>query len=347
MTTPTAGPAEIARAVEILRRGGLVAFPTETVYGLGADALNPRAVDRIFQVKGRPVSHPLIVHLASAGDLGAWAAEVPDAARRLAGAFWPGPLTLILRRASNVPDAVTGGQDTVGVRVPAHPVAQALLEAFGSGIAAPSANRFGRISPTRAEHVRADLGGDVDLVLEGGPSRVGIESTIVDVSRERVTVLRPGHVTTRMLSEVLGVQVEGLGHFRSSGDDVDAGELESEEDRMPRAPGTLAAHYAPQTPLELIERVSIVQRLDAAPAGTRYGVVFLGIVEGEAPRSQEGAHVVIRLPGDPDGVARELYATLRRLDTVGAAAILVEEPPRGSAWDGVRDRLRRAAATFR
>uniref|UniRef100_UPI002FDD1BFD L-threonylcarbamoyladenylate synthase n=1 Tax=Pelomicrobium sp. TaxID=2815319 RepID=UPI002FDD1BFD len=202
---------EIAKAVDILRAGGLVAFPTETVYGLGADARNPEAVGKIFAAKGRPQHHPVIVHLAEAAQLEAWAVDIPDGARRLAERFWPGPLTLILRRGPGVPDAVTGGQDTVGLRVPAHPVAQALLQAFGGGIAAPSANRFGRLSPTTAQHVEAELDGAVDLILDGGACPVGIESTIVDCAGERPTLLRPGHIGREVLEEALGVRVEAPG----------------------------------------------------------------------------------------------------------------------------------------
>ncbi|HEV7536585.1 MAG TPA: L-threonylcarbamoyladenylate synthase, partial [Acidimicrobiia bacterium] len=193
---------DVAEAVAVLRRGGLVAFPTETVYGLGADANNPAAVERLFAVKGRPRSHPVIVHLGDPMALKEWASEVPAEAWALAEAFWPGPLTLILPRADRVPDAVTGGAATVGLRVPAQPLALELLEAFGDGVAAPSANRFGRVSPTTAAHVRADLGSDVDLVLDGGMCRVGVESTIVDLSSAVPAVLRLGGTSTEALAEV-------------------------------------------------------------------------------------------------------------------------------------------------
>ncbi|MGA7985694.1 MAG: L-threonylcarbamoyladenylate synthase, partial [Burkholderiales bacterium] len=195
---------ELRRAAEILRAGGLVAFPTETVYGLGADASSEAALNRLYALKRRPADHPVIVHFASAEDAFTWAREVPEAARRLAARFWPGPLTLILRRAQHAGDFVTGGQDTIGLRVPSHPVAHALLREFGGAIAAPSANRFGRVSPTRAEHVRADLGRDVELVLDGGDSEVGIESTIVDLSRGRAVLLRPGAISAAALEAALG-----------------------------------------------------------------------------------------------------------------------------------------------
>ncbi|KPK08039.1 MAG: translation factor Sua5, partial [Betaproteobacteria bacterium SG8_39] len=194
----------VRRAAEILARGGLVAFPTETVYGLGADASNPAAMQRLYAVKRRPADHPVIVHFADAARAFAWAREIPEAARTLAARFWPGPLTLILKRSAKAADFVTGGQDSVGLRVPGHPVAHALLEAFGGGVAAPSANRFGQVSPTTAAHVRADLGDDVDCVLEGGASEIGIESTIVDLSGGRALLLRPGTIGRAALEAALG-----------------------------------------------------------------------------------------------------------------------------------------------
>lgn len=205
LLTPTIDP-EIA--AQKLREGGLVAFPTETVYGLGADAENERAVGRLFAVKGRPTNHPLIVHLASASELPRWAARVPESARRLAETCWPGPLTLLLEKSARVPDATTGGLSTVGLRVPAHPLALELLRRFGGAIAAPSANRFGRVSPTRAEHVLSDLGDDIDALLDGGECQVGLESTIVDLTRPVPIVLRPGGVTIERLESLLGVAVE-------------------------------------------------------------------------------------------------------------------------------------------
>ena len=226
---------DLARAVRLLREGKLVAFPTETVYGLGADAANPEALAKIFAAKGRPADHPLIVHLPDAGHLDRWARDVPEAARRLAAAFWPGPLTLILRKAPGVPELVTGGQDTVGVRIPGHPLALQLLRAFGAGIAAPSANRFGRISPTTAQHVRDELGDRVALVLDGGACQVGIESTILDLSATAPRILRPGRVSPSALASVLGA-------WPVTGAAADG----------PRVSGSLEAHYAPTTPLELV-----------------------------------------------------------------------------------------------
>jgi len=308
---------EVRRAAEVLRRGGLVAFPTETVYGLGADASSEAAVKKLYAVKRRPPDHPVIVHFASAADAFSWAREVPDAARRLAARFWPGPLTLILKRAARVGDFVTGGQDTVGLRVPSHPVAHEFLGIFGGGVAAPSANRFGRVSPTRAEHVREDLGAEVDLVLEGGPSEVGIESTIVDLSRGGAVLLRPGAISLAELEAALGAPVAA----------PDAG--------APRAPGTLERHYAPKTELRLVP----AHALDAAIAQATGQVAVLAF-----SRPDERAARWLRMPRDSAQYARRLYAALRELDEARCTCILVEEPPDQPAWTAVRDRLRRAAA---
>ena len=316
---------EIRRAAQILRAGGLVAFPTETVYGLGADAANPEAVARLYRVKGRPAGHPVIVHFASSEEAFAWARQVPPAAQKLAARFWPGPLTLILKRAKHVGDFVTGGEDAVGLRVPSHPVVQTLLAAFAgeeagrrySGIAAPSANRFGHVSPTTAAHVRADLGTDVDLILEGGPSEVGIESTIVDLSRGAPVLLRPGRITAFELAEALGVSVSE----RRAG--------------APRHSGGLARHYAPKTPARLVA----VHALDAEIARARGRVAVLAF-----SRPDERAWTWRRMPGEPHAYAQGLYAALRELDAAGCDEILVEAPPESPEWAAVRDRLQRAAS---
>ena len=309
----------IDRAVELLRAGQVVALPTETVYGLGADALNPAAVARIFALKGRPTDHPLIIHLPPEAKLDDWAAEVPPAARALAAAFWPGPLTLILTRGPRVPRAVTGGQDTVALRVPDHPVALALLRAFGSGIAAPSANRYGHISPTTAAHVWTEFGDAVPLVLDGGPCRVGIESTIVDLSRGAPVVLRPGAVTERDLRRVLG----DTAHRPAEG-------------AAPRAPGLVKRHYAPRTPAELVDSATLPARLaELTRAGHRVGLLVLG-----SASPSDG----IALPPDPAAYSRGLYAALRELDRRGYRRLLIEAPPEGEAWQAVNDRLRRAVA---
>ncbi len=304
---------EIRRAAAVLERGGLVAFPTETVYGLGADASNAQAVARLYAVKGRPADHPVIVHFASAENAFAWAREVPDAARQLAARFWPGPLTLILRRSPLARDFVTGGQDTVGLRVPSHPVAQELLSLFGSGVAAPSANRFGLVSPTTAAHVREDLGGDVELVLEGGASDVGIESTIVDLSGQRAVLLRPGGITEQQINSYVKVKPKDAS--------------------SPRHSGGLERHYAPRTPARLVP----THELDKQIAAMKDRVAVLAF-----SRPDERADCWLRMPREPGAYARRLYAALRELDSAGREAILVEAPPDTPEWAAVRDRLRRA-----
>lgn len=311
--------ADLARAAGALRAGELVAFPTETVYGLGADALNPAAVAKVFAAKGRPQDHPLIVHLGTAAELTDWTSaggRVLERARLLADRFWPGPLTLILPRSGRVLDAVTGGQDTVALRCPAHPVARALLEASGLALVAPSANRFGRISPTAAGHVLQELTGRVRFVIDGGPSEVGLESTIVDLSSEAVRVLRPGAVLPEDIAAVLGESVAAPGVAVPG---------------APRVSGSLASHYAPVTPT----RLAAAEKL--AAAGDRSGV----IARGPAPEGFGGSW--LQLPDDPAGFGRGLYAALRRLDGT-VDVIVVQEPPDGAAWDAVRDRLRRASA---
>lgn len=309
----------VARAAELLRAGEVVAFPTETVYGLGADASNPHAVAKIFALKGRPATHPVIVHLAAAAQLDDWATEIPAAARGLASAFWPGPLTLVLKRASGVPDAVTGGQDTVGLRVPSHPVAQALLGAFGGGVAAPSANKFGRVSPTLPEHVFADFGLEVPLILDGGPTEVGIESTIVDLSGERARLLRPGGVPAAAIEAVLG------------------GPLAPPDDTAPRASGTLPSHYAPKAHVRLVKRVELLETL-ASHKGRRIGVLAL---EVKVPRLNPALQRVV--PAIAADYAHSLYASLRAIDAQNVDVILVEMPPQSPAWAAINDRLARAA----
>lgn len=308
---------EVRRAAEILARGGLVAFPTETVYGLGADASNAEAMARLYAVKRRPADHPVIVHFASAEQAFAWAREVSAAARTLADKFWPGPLTLILKRSARAADFVTGGQDTVGLRVPGHPVAHALLEAFGGGIAAPSANRFGRISPTTAAHVRADLDDDVDCVLEGGASEIGIESTIVDLSAGRAVLLRPGAIGRAALEAVLGEPV-----LEQTA--VGAG---------PRHPGGLERHYAPRAPARLIAPHALDREIEQSGGA-------LGVLAFSRPDAR--VRVWRRMPREPKAYAQALYAVLRELDAAGCDGILIETPPGSPEWAAVNDRLRRA-----
>ena len=304
---------EIRKAAEILRAGGLVAFPTETVYGLGADASNAGAVARLYATKRRPADHPVIVHFGSGESAFAWAREIPRAARQLAERFWPGPLTLILKRSALAKDFITGGQDTVGLRVPSHPVARGLLEMFQGGIAAPSANRFGLVSPTTAAHVREDLGDDVDLVLEGGPSEVGIESTIVDLSTGSALLLRPGAISREDLEQLLNLKEAGLS--------------------SPRHSGGLERHYAPRTPARLVS----THDLDKEIEKLKQRVAVLAF-----SRPDERVDYWLRMPRNPEGYARRLYAALRELDTAGCETILVEAPPDAPEWAAVRDRLQRA-----
>ena len=307
---------DVRLAAQVLKRGGLVGFPTETVYGLGADASSATAVARLYAAKRRPADHPVIVHFGDAQSAFAWAREVPEGARKLAAKFWPGPLTLILKRSNRAGDFVTGGQDTIGLRVPAHPVAQALLRAFGGGIAAPSANRFGEVSPTTAAHVRRDLGSDADLVLDGGPSEVGIESTIVDLSGTQPALLRPGRISREELQEVLGAPVR------------------DKRADSPRHSGGLERHYAPKTPARLVPPHELDREI--ARLGARVAVLAFS-------RPDERAEYWLRMPREPVGYAQRLYAALRELDEAGCEAILVEAPPDTPAWAGVRDRLERAA----
>ena len=294
---------KIQQATDILRKGGLVAFPTETVYGLGADASNEEAVRAIFRVKGRPETHPLIVHLHSVRQLSTWATSVPKEALKLGRKFWPGPLTLILKKGPKVSKAVTGGQDTVGLRVPKHAVALALLRRFGGGVAAPSANRFGKVSPTTAGHVKKDLGKDVDLILDGGACTIGVESTIVDFSTGDPVILRPGGLSRERLEEALGrpVAVKGGGAVRVS--------------------GQLESHYAPRAVVLLVAPKEAKRRA--------------------AQLSRDGKKVVLLTRKDV--AAKKLYASLRRADESGADLIVVPLPEESGLGLAVADRLRKAA----
>jgi len=317
------GP-DISRAVAVLTGGGLVAFPTETVYGLGADAASDAAVARIFAAKGRPRHHPLIVHLADGASLDDWAIEIPDAARRLARAAWPGPLTLILRKGPRAAAAATGGAATVGLRVPAHPVAQALLRAFGGGIAAPSANRFGAVSPTTADHVARDFGdGDaIDYLLDGGPCEVGVESTIVDLSRGHAVLLRPGGLPREQIEPITG-------------------RLAEPDAAAPAAPGTLASHYAPAAEVIAALPAEVPAAVAAAHGrGARVAVLAPAAAFAAWPALPAHAH---RLPDDAPGMARALYAALRDLDAAGIDVVIAALPPAAGLGEAVADRLRRAA----
>jgi L-threonylcarbamoyladenylate synthase len=319
---PAVDRAAISRAADVLRAGGLVAFPTETVYGLGGDASNASAVKKIYGAKGRPRNHPLIVHLRSLSQAGDWAREIPAPAVRLAQRYWPGPLTLIFKRAPRVDELVTGGQDTIALRVPSHPVAQALLDAFGGGIAAPSANRFGRVSATTADHVRAEFGAVVDCVLDGGAADLGIESAIVDVSGARPALLRPGSIAAYEIEATLEEPLAAPGAA------------------SPRAPGMLPKHYAPQTPLMLMEADLM---LELAASMVRQGEKVAVLARSAVRPVLEGV-TWIAAPPDAPAYAHDLYAHLRVLDRAGCSAILVEQPPLEPAWAAIYDRLMRAAA---
>ena len=325
----TPSDVDYQRAVDLLLAGELVALPTETVYGLGADAAKPAAVAKIFAAKGRPADHPLIVHIAGHDAVDHWAEHVPDLAWELMETFWPGPLTLILKKQAWVPDAVTGGQDTVGLRMPGHPVALELLRRFSAvagahaGIAAPSANRFGRISPTTADHVREELGARVPLVLDGGPCAVGIESTIVDCSRGEPVVLRPGHISPVHLAAVFG---------RQPAIQTAVG--------APRVSGSLAAHYAPQTPMRQVAPERLLELLNSH----RHRGGRCAVISHSQPPQAGMPHVWRMLPAEPVGYAHDLYAALREMDHAGVDLIVVENLPNAPEWAAVADRLRRAVA---
>jgi L-threonylcarbamoyladenylate synthase len=324
-------PACVESAALVLSRGGLVAFPTETVYGLGADASSDGAVAGIFEAKGRPSDHPLIVHIASAEDAGLFASRIPPFAQKLMEAFWPGPLTLILPRRPGVATAAAGGQDSIGLRCPAHPVALALLATCRrlpghavAGLAGPSANRFGRVSPTTAAHVEAELGAQL-MVLDGGPCAVGIESTIIDCTRQMPVLLRPGGITRARVEQACGLAV-----------------LTQQEagTAAPRASGTLEAHYAPQARLRLMDAAALQTALNLLGADAANIAVYSRVIV------QTPSERVIRrrMPDDAAATAQQLFAVLREFDAQGARLIWVETPPTTQDWDGVRDRLQRASA---
>lgn len=317
-------PASLRRAAEIIRAGGLVAFPTETVYGLGAHALDPAAVARIYAAKGRPAYNPLIVHVADAAGARVLVGGWPDAAERLARAFWPGPLTLVLPKRDAVPEAITAGLPSVAVRVPAHPVALALLREAGVPIAAPSANRFTELSPTTAAHVAASLGDAVDLILDGGPTTVGIESTVVDLTGPRPRILRPGMISATQVADVVGA--------------VDDAPVAVRDGEARPSPGMVERHYAPRARLVPFNDATRAAALGIAGreavAGVRVGAIAFEPLPVAEP---------VVLPRDPAGYAARLYAALHELDDRGCALVLVERVPEGAAWAGVRDRLERAA----
>lgn len=297
-----------------------MAFPTETVYGLGADAANPVAVAKIFAAKGRPADHPLIVHIANVEQLYDWADTVPDSALRLAAAFWPGPLTIILNKKACVPLAVTGGQQTVALRIPANPVALQLLTAFTGGIAAPSANRFGRISPTRAEHVAEELNDSVACILDGGPCSVGVESTIIDLSESQPTILRPGRITRSQLRAVLQTDISL-----------------SPQTKI-RAPGMMAVHYAPNTMALLCPAQTLITMMDElCGQGKQIGILAYSQAMSALPCEH-----LLQLPDQAEHYEAALYSALRELDKLHLDTILIEQPPSNEAWAAVSDRLEKA-----
>ena len=333
-------PAIIAHAARILRDGGLVAFPTETVYGLGANALDADAIARIYAAKGRPAWNPVIAHVASMDAARALCSAWPDDATRLAQAFWPGPLTMVLPRGPMVPDIATAGLDAIGVRMPVHPVALALLRATGFPIAAPSANRFTQVSPTTAKHVVASLGDRVDLVLDGGPSAVGIESTVLDLAGEHATLLRPGMLTRAAIEAALGRAVYTAAD-RPAGATVRA---DGEEVAAQRSPGMADRHYAPRAEVWLFEAsqapeiaAALLARRDAGITG---GVTAL-LLDTSMP--VEGDDILVRMPGDPAAYAQQLYAMLHAADAASSSLVLIERPPARESWSAILDRLTRAA----
>ena len=321
----------IDQAVDLLQQGRLVAFQTETVYGLGADASNPEAVRRIFLAKGRPLDHPLIVHIPSVASLDAWALSVPEAAQQLAAHFWPGPLALILKKRPEVPLEVTGGQETVGLRVPDHPVALRLLQAFGGGVAAPSANRFCRISPTLAIHVQEELGDAVDMILDGGACQVGVESTIVDLSGSQPRLLRPGHITLDQIEAILQTKL------------LVTPQIEQTDALQSRAPGMMAIHYAPITPAQLCPHASLSAIVaDLIKQGKR-----IGLLTSHADLGNE-SHLaaIIHMPEQANAYAQVLYSSLRELDSLHLDMILVEQPPQTETWRAINDRLAKATNIY-
>ena len=318
-------PTTVDQAAAHIRAGGLVAFPTETVYGLGADASNDAAVAKIFAAKGRPADHPLIVHLASSAQVSDYASSVPPFAERLVKAFWPGPLTLILPRKPGAAAAAAGGQNSIGLRCPAHPLALEFLRASGTGVAGPSANKFGRVSPTTAQHV-ADEFGDAMLVLDGGPCKVGIESSIVDCTRSQPVLLRPGVLTRAQLSAACGQTV-------LSAD-------EAADDQTPRAPGTLESHYAPNAKVRLMDAKAIQTALDLLGADAAHIAIYARAIV----RIKSSQVLYRRMPDDALATAEQLFAVLRDFDAQGVKLIWIEPVPGAADWDGVRDRLARAAS---
>ena len=339
---PARAPESIAACVDAVRAGDLIGLPTETVYGLGADADNGTAVSKIFAAKGRPADHPLIVHVAGfdGGMAGVahFAAQVPPFAQQLMAAFWPGPLTLILPRRAGVGGAAAGGQNSIGLRCPAHPVAQAVLTALRRpapgqrevwGVAAPSANRFGRVSPTTAAHVQSELGQDL-LILDGGPCTLGIESTIIDCTHGAPVLLRPGSISSAQIEQACGQKL------------LTQEALAARGQQAPKASGTLESHYAPNAKVRLMDAKALQTALDLLGQDLKAPTIA---VYARSVLKTPSRHILLRtMPGNAAAAAQELFAVLRELDQQGVKLIWVETPPAGLPWDGVRDRLQRASA---
>ena len=324
--------AAIDQATSLLSQGKLVAFPTETVYGLGADASNPEAVKQIFNVKGRPTNHPLIVHISDIDQLKFWAQKIPDSAKKLAARFWPGPLTLILNKKTDVPLEVTGGQNTIAIRIPDHAVALALLNKFEGGIAAPSANIFSRISPTQASHVEEELGDNVDLILDGGACRVGVESTIVDLTGPIPKLLRPGHISVAEIEAVLETELLIATPIQK--------EAKSTENR---APGMMSSHYAPITPAALCEH----DKLPAILNNLRTQNKRVGLLSYQFNPPENRLMHMLCMPEQAESYAQILYTCLRDLDSRELDIILIEETPDTEAWRAINDRIKKATAALK
>lgn len=313
----------ITQAVKLLKQGECVAIPTETVYGLAADAMNPKAIKKIFKLKGRPINHPLILHLSRMRDLGEWVEEVPDVAQTLMDAFWPGPLTLIFKLKKNISPKkikkncltlITGGQKTIGIRMPSHPEAKKLLTLFGGPVVAPSANKFGHVSPTSAEHVKSEFGDKLKLILDGGCSNLGIESSIIDVTQSPARLLRPGPLSIAKIKKLSGVKV-----------------VSAKSKKSPRVSGSLKSHYAPNTPVKLFSKKIAINNKNIAVMGIKFKPI----------KNQKAAFV--KMANNPIGYAQKLYGVLRTLDLKKLDTIYIELPPNRPEWLAVRDRLMRAA----
>lgn len=334
---PLINQTQINQAVDCLKKGGLLVMPTETVYGLAADATNEAAIQRIFATKGRPADHPLIVHIADINQLSHWARDIPDYAMTLAKHFWPGPMTLILKKQAHVLETITGGQDTVGIRIPNHPVARQLLQKFGGGLAAPSANSFGYISPTSTEHVRKDLGDKVDMILDGGHCGIGIESTIIDCSGDAPRILRPGMISEEEILELLG-----LGPSLRWDDTVA---------KAPRVSGALPSHYAPRTKTKLLTEEEInlslenknIVILSRRKPQCRQIKIYDSRIPHRAPQPNADVIHWIVMPSDPHGYAHRLYEQLHFADSLQCQEILIEQVPTTTEWSGITDRITKAS----